>query len=51
MEVGLELSSLGNIVVSNLLVMEKIGKMDLQIHIKGIEGASEAFLRARVLAS
>ena len=39
-ETGLELSSTGSIVVSNLFVMAKLGKLDLQIHIKGIEGES-----------
>ena len=37
---GLELSSSGSIVVCNLLVMAKLGKLDLQIRIKGIEGES-----------
>ena len=37
---GLEFSSLGNIVVSNLLVMVKLGKLNLQICIKGVEGES-----------
>ena len=36
----LELSSLGSIVVYNLLIMEKLGKLDLHIRIKGIEGES-----------
>ena len=39
-ETGFELSSLGSIVVSNLLVMAKLGKLDLQICIKGIKGES-----------
>ena len=37
---GLELSSSGNIVVCNLLIMAKLSKLDLQIRIKGIEGES-----------
>ena len=39
-ETGLELSSTGSIVVNNLFVMAKLGKLDLQIRIKGIEGES-----------
>ena len=39
-ETGLELSSTGSIVVSNLFVMAKLGQLDLQIRIKGIEGES-----------
>ena len=40
METGFELSSTGSIVVSNFFVMAKLGKLNLQIHIKGIEGES-----------
>ncbi len=39
-EIGLDLSSTGSIVVSNFLVMVKLGKVNLQIHIKGVEGES-----------
>ena len=39
-ETGFELSSTGSIVVSNLFVMAKPGKLNLQICIKGIEGES-----------
>ena len=39
-EMGFDLGSLGSIVVSNLLVMAMLGKLNLQIHIKEIKGES-----------
>jgi hypothetical protein len=38
MEISLDLSTMSNIAISNLLLVMKVGQPDLQIYIKGIHG-------------
>ena len=40
MKASLDLGSVSCIIINNLFVMVNFGKLDLQIHIKGIEGKS-----------
>lgn len=39
-DTGIDLGSSDSIVVNNLLVMVKLGKLNLLIHMKGVEGES-----------